>query len=73
VTPHAAARGVDPATVREVQAELQRRGYEVGAVDGRLGPRTKAAIREYERDAGLPQDGLPSATLRNHMQSHPTG
>jgi putative peptidoglycan binding protein len=73
VTPHAAVSAVDPATVREVQAELQRRGYDVGSVDGRLGPRTKAAIREYERDAGLPLDGLPSATLRTHMQQHPTG
>jgi len=64
---------VDPATVREVQAELQRRGYDVGPVDGRLGPRTKTAIREYEQRNGLPADGSPSASLRGHMQSHPTG
>jgi hypothetical protein len=68
-----ATSAVDPTTVRDVQAELQRRGYNVGPVDGRLGPRTKAAIREYEQRNGLPADGLPSPSLRDHMQSHPTG
>jgi hypothetical protein len=68
-----ATNAVDPATVREVQAELQRRGYDVGPVDGRLGPRTKTAIREYEQRNGMPADGSPSPSLRDHMQSHPTG
>jgi Putative peptidoglycan binding domain len=68
-----ATSAVDPATVREVQAELRRRGYNVGPVDGRLGRRTKTAIREYEQRNGLPADGSPSPSLRNHMQSHPTG
>ena len=72
VTPGAAST-VDYATVRKVQAELQRRGFDVGPVDGRLGPRTKAAIREYEQQNGLRVDGLPSRSLRDHMQSHQTG
>ena len=72
VTPSATS-AVDPATVREIQDVLARRGYDVGPVDGRLGPRTKAAIRAYEGDNGLPVDGLPSRSLRDHMQSHPTG
>src|SRR5690349_23002645 len=68
-----ATSAVDPATVREIQAELQRGGYDVGPVDGRLGPRTKAAIRQYEQQNGLPVDGSPSRSLRDHMRSHPTG
>jgi hypothetical protein len=68
-----ATSAVDPATVREIQAELQRRGYNVGPVDGRLGPRTRTAIREYEQRNGLPTDGSPSPSLRDHMQTHPTG
>ena len=67
-----ATNAIDPAAVREVQAELQQRGYDVGPVDGRLGPKTKAAIREYEQQNGLTVDGLPSPSLRDHMQSHPT-
>ena len=64
---------MDPATVREVQAELQWRGYNVCPVDGRLGPRTRTAIREYEHQNGLSADGSPSPSLRDYMQSHPTG
>jgi len=64
--------GMDPASVRDIQAELQRRGYDVGPVDGRLGPRTQTAIREFEQQNGLPVDGQPSASLRDYMQQHPT-
>jgi hypothetical protein len=67
-----ATRAVDPATVL-VQAELHRQGYDVGPVDGLLGPRTRTAIREYEQRNGLPVDGLPSHSLLDHMQAHPTG
>jgi len=72
VTP-TATNAVGLASVKEIQADLQRRGFDVGPADGRLGPKTKAAIREYEQQAGLPVDGLPSRSLREHMQSHPTG
>ena len=64
---------MDPATVRSVQADLQRRGYNAGPVDGVVGPRTEAAIREYERRNGLPVDGMPSPSLVDYMGSHPTG
>jgi peptidoglycan hydrolase-like protein with peptidoglycan-binding domain len=42
-------------------------------VDGRLGPRTQTAIREFEQQNGLPVDGQPSASLLDYMQQHPTG
>jgi osmotically inducible lipoprotein OsmB len=61
--------GADPNTVREIQAELKRRGYDVGPSDGRLGPRTEAAIRQYEQRNGLPVDGMPSANLLDHLHS----
>ena len=75
VTPGApsATRPVDVATVRAIQAELQRGGYDIGTVDGRLGPRTKAAIRQYEQKNGLPVDGSPSRSLLDHMRSGSTG
>jgi peptidoglycan hydrolase-like protein with peptidoglycan-binding domain len=54
----------DPALVVLIQDRLDRAGYEPGPVDGRLGARTQAALREFERDAGLPVTGEPSrATL----------
>jgi hypothetical protein len=46
---------LEPAQViSNVQTELQRLGYYHDAVDGTMGPRTRAAIADYQRDNGLP-------------------
>lgn len=45
---------LDPAQViSNVQAELQRLGYYRYAVDGQMGPATRAALADYQRDNGL--------------------
>jgi Ni/Co efflux regulator RcnB len=45
---------LDPAQViSTVQTELQRLGYYRYAVDGQMGPATRAAIANYQRDTGL--------------------
>src|SRR6185436_17585324 len=38
--------------VREVQRRLHRRGYRPGAVDGRFGPRTRAAVMWFQTKHG---------------------
>jgi Putative peptidoglycan binding domain len=44
----------DPSqTISGVQTELQRLGYYKYAVDGTMGPATRAAIANYQRDNGL--------------------
>lgn len=46
--------GLEPAqVVANVQTELQRLGYYPYAVDGEMGPMTRAAIANYQRDMGL--------------------
>ena len=55
--------GIDRDAVREIQHQLQRRGYDIGVADGVLGPTTRNAIRTYQADAGLPVTGEPSASL----------
>ena len=45
------------ATIREIQERLQIRGYELGKVDGVFGPKTYAAVLQFQRDAGLLVDG----------------
>lgn len=40
-----------------LQRLLARAGFAFGAIDGYLGPRTEAAIRQYQLFAGLPQTG----------------
>ena len=55
------------ALVEQVQGRLADEGYYSGAVDGVLGPRTRAAIRAYERRHGLAADGALSGQLLSHM------
>ncbi|MBU1568619.1 MAG: lytic murein transglycosylase [Proteobacteria bacterium] len=47
----------------ELQQRLQKLGLYIGEVDGHLGPATEMAIRSYQIQAGLVQDGLPSQNL----------
>ena len=48
---------------RAVQQRLADLGYKPGKVDGLMGPRTRTAIRAFERDHGMPQTGKPSPAL----------
>ncbi len=43
--------------VRKLQARLGGLGLEPGPVDGRFGPRTKAAVERLQRSGGVPADG----------------
>jgi hypothetical protein len=44
-------------TVRDVQRALQSKGYDVGPVDGVMGPRTEAALQEFQQKQGLTPSG----------------
>jgi Putative peptidoglycan binding domain/FecR protein len=51
--------------VRSVQEMLKREGLDVGPIDGILGPRTAAALREFQQQHGLARSGEPDeATLK---------
>lgn len=41
-----------------VQSELARRGYYHGEVDGVIGSRSRAAIKEFQASKGLPGTGM---------------
>lgn len=45
---------------RAIQARLVELGYKPGPVDGFVGPRTRAAIRAFQRDNGMEQTGQAS-------------
>lgn len=62
--------GTYRAYVKGVQEELPRHGYDAGSPDGTPGARTEAAIRRYQRDAGLPVDGCVSKELLDHLKFH---
>ncbi len=49
-----------------VQRALRQQGYYRGAIDGAIGPQSRAAIRAYQRDRGLTANGrIDSALLRS--------
>lgn len=50
-------------TVALAQSQLNALGYRAGPVDGIVGPRTRAAIRRFQADTGLPADGRMSDPL----------
>lgn len=52
----------------ELQQLLAARGYDVGEPDGRLGPRTRAALRRYQASVGLVPDGFASATVLSYLR-----
>jgi peptidoglycan hydrolase-like protein with peptidoglycan-binding domain len=49
--------------INDIQRELARRGYYEGVVDGLYGPRTDAAIRDFEQAAGLKASTEPNEAL----------
>jgi peptidoglycan hydrolase-like protein with peptidoglycan-binding domain len=52
-----------PEIIADIQRELTRRGYYDGVVDGRYGPRTDAAVRDFEQASGLKASTEPSEAL----------
>ena len=43
--------------IEAVQRELTERGYNPGTIDGAMGRRTRGALREFQRSAGIPDTG----------------
>src|SRR5918992_628082 len=53
----------DPRDLAAVQFRLHVLGYQVGYIDGVIGPKTRGAIREFQRDHRLAVDGQLSRGL----------
>ena len=60
--------GGQSSVVTRVQGCLAQLGYNPGPVDGKPGPQTSEAIREYQRDHGLLVDGQATAQLAEHIE-----
>ncbi len=59
------------AQLREIQSRLNSLGYNAGPADGIHGPRTAAAIRNFERHIGLPAQGQPSSAVLEALRTTP--
>jgi hypothetical protein len=53
----------DPETIRSIQTGLAKLGFDPGPADGVASAKTRAAIREFQQQSGLPANGEPSREL----------
>jgi beta-lactamase class A len=60
---------------RAIQIFLRDIGLYKGAIDGIIGPRTRDAVKEFQRDSGLTPDGIvgkkTSSAIIEHMSKSP--
>ncbi len=57
------------ADIEIMQQLLTKIGFDTGGIDGRAGPMTKAAIRNFQKANKLPADGHPSFGLLERLRA----
>ena len=55
--------GLTRAQRRDLMRLLAKRGYDVGEPDGKIGQKTRDAIKEVERGLGMPVTGRPGGKV----------
>jgi len=55
--------------VMEIQQTLTRLGIDAGPADGRYGPKTQSAVRQYQEERGMVPDGIIVPSLLEDMRS----
>jgi hypothetical protein len=62
---------LSPATVKQAQQQLRSEGLYHGAIDGRIGPATRAAVRRFQQQNRLTTNAmLDRETLQRLMGNH---
>jgi hypothetical protein len=69
-TTPAAPAVVPSASVQKLQRELGQLNYYEGPVDGVMGPQTSAAVKDLQRQAGLPQTGTMNAATQAALDNY---
>lgn len=64
-------RQLGRAEKEELQRLLAERGFDPGKIDGQLGPNSRAAIRGFQKKAGLPADGYAEYGLLELIRKSP--
>ncbi len=67
--PESDSAGPGPELVRTVQEALTALGYDAGAADGMIGPRTRAAVRAFQATTEFGVDGQVSERLLRRLQT----
>ena len=61
-------RALSFAERQEMQRRLTAAGFNTKGIDGKIGPLTIAAVRSFQRRAGLPSDGYASVQLLERLR-----
>ena len=72
ITPAGKETGVasGAGSAKEVQQALKAAGFDPGSTDGKMGPRTKTAIREFQLANGLQADGKVGPRTWTKLQAY---
>lgn len=62
-------RGLSRAERREVQAMLNRKGYDVGQPDGAIGTKTRQAIADFQVKNGMDRNGRASGSVLDALRA----
>jgi hypothetical protein len=52
----------------EMQQLLSRWGFDVGTPDGRIGSKTRTAVRSFQASIGMPPDGFASTSILERLR-----
>lgn len=62
-TPPAHPAPMPRSRLKAIQSHLNQAGYAAGKVDGIFGKQSQNALRQWQKDHGLPADGYPSEAI----------
>ncbi|HBO11172.1 MAG TPA: lytic murein transglycosylase, partial [Halieaceae bacterium] len=68
--PPGLAEPLRKADIVGAQEALNALGLDAGTADGIIGSRTRAALRAFQLDAGLPADGYPDPDTLEALERH---
>ena len=65
-----AVKDEGPMTRREIQTALKNAGFYNGTIDGKIGPMTEKAIKEFQRANNLTDDGIVGRQTRLQLRMY---
>jgi peptidoglycan hydrolase-like protein with peptidoglycan-binding domain len=66
------AANVNPKTIKQAQRELKSDGLYKGAIDGRMGPEMRTAVRHYQEENGLKTTAMLDEETLQSLLHHQT-
>lgn len=58
---------IETMTKKDIQKALKNAGYYEGTVDGKIGSKTKTAIKEFQKANGLKSDGVAGRQTKEKL------